>query len=1128
MAIQQPSNIAPSSFAGVGGGTVDVSDNVSVSWQVNGMSPMKAFQIVIYPNTGVAETDATPVSDTGIIFGGYGLPFSGTDERGNARFFKYEPGFAWSSWGLSNGNKYKLKITQWWGTDLSPDSATKVIQFSESAFITRKAPVITKTWPSTIGSVSQTFTAEYSQEQGDAIAWVQWELANVDGSTYTEIENTGAVSTSLISYTYDGFLDGETYAVRLTIETENGVQTTTGWQSFSVSYSQEVPGGTVGVSAQQDGSNLLSFGGTFSIPADSGSSTPVYSQYLPSQKSAYFSDGQSASWSKINGEDMSISSPWTMAWRGILSRTKIYSDASSSETQTITLAADNGYATSSTGNVVMSGTGTSATITKTQTASAKGSAGAMATTIIKDNNIRSTTSPVAYNLKNCAGCTARVTDSSTITVTFTGTTSGTTASATIRYAVSGYKYSGTYTAPNIVSSVEVVRYTGTSKAVEYSGKTVEFVVYGTSSSLSITFNVTYFSNFRVEQIFSVESALREYTITSVNPSYTGSVSGVTVSGKTISGQPSQYSVEIIAPSIGDYSVAVAIGAKYWSSESQSPSVSDGGAFFSVADDFGNSIGFYVSNGLLIAKYNSTDLISLALNYETVYSNVSMYIDPQNNRCELQLSIYMNKDNLIWGTIFATAAYSESFTVKSVKVTGEQTVCTAGIAKGHYEFDFGNDYGLSWSSVGTVMLFNANASSLEAGPSTADAVYSDIFKRELGNKYLRRIFKVPGNVSQIKDFGTANCRMVEYSLYYRTAAGVLSAPAKTRVIANKYPCYFLMEAVADDDAPTVFHVLNVWRFGANISGMAVTNNNSPSFQANFTKYPYYQPNSQMPKGGTLQALLSNVFYARRVGFWSSEYTYSPLNIVVNGGVTYYAKRENTNVEPGNAATDWVKYWAEGIPAAAQYCDSVEQMERLYAISESKNAFFLKDAKGNIYNVKPSGAILQTASVKSDVQEVSVSVPWKEVGSCDGLSIIQLPTDEGWKNIPQNVGNTNNPNAPKIPSSVDFVFARDASQPYTSETIQNSKYDTLTIQVSGDFTSAKIALQGKTDNSASFSTISVVNLETCIPTSRINTKGLYQAFGIEGVSEIRMIVQSVEGGSVTVYGRLINSSAVASEV
>ena len=71
------------------------------------------------------------------------------------------------------------------------------------------------------------------------------------------------------------------------------------------------------------------------------------------------------------------------------------------------------------------------------------------------------------------------------------------------------------------------------------------------------------------------------------------------------------------------------------------------------------------------------------------------------------------------------------------------------------------------------------------------------------------------------------------------------------------------------------------------------------------------------------------------------------------------------------------------------------ESLYNASLSTNVFFLKDMKGNIYMVHISAPIVQTINTKSVVQQVSVSIPWEEVGDATNVSIIQTPLDAGWK-------------------------------------------------------------------------------------------------------------------------------------
>ena len=237
MALFQPSNITPSTFAGVGGGTVDVNDPVSVSWQVNGNSPMIGFSITFYSND-----DSSLAGTTGKI--SLQNPFYGTDEKGNPVVYTYEPeNTKWSNWTLTtvsgysllsftNGNEYKMQITQYWGNA----DGENVVQYSESVFITRSAPTLSidpfgtiSDNTITIDSITQTFTATYSQAQGDTINWVEWTI--LDNHTNKTVLDTGEIYTQILSTSYDAFETGlqnspHTYTVTCTIETENGVQET--------------------------------------------------------------------------------------------------------------------------------------------------------------------------------------------------------------------------------------------------------------------------------------------------------------------------------------------------------------------------------------------------------------------------------------------------------------------------------------------------------------------------------------------------------------------------------------------------------------------------------------------------------------------------------------------------------------------------------------------------------------------------------------------------------------------------------------------------------------------------------------------------------------------------------------
>ena len=219
----QPSNITPDEINGTG--TVDVTQDVTITWEVNGNSAMTAYQIAFYQNNAAS----TSVWSTGKVT--LGTPFWGVSYDGTEEPFSVTLS-GLSTHGLSNGNEYKMLITQWWSAN---DSVT---QFTASLILARENPTLTMTAiPSPLTDKEASFTATYSQAQGDAIKWVQWEIAYADDESNPFVDTGRIYGTGQLQVDYDGFLTDTTYAVRCTIETQNGVQATTGWVEFNVSYS---------------------------------------------------------------------------------------------------------------------------------------------------------------------------------------------------------------------------------------------------------------------------------------------------------------------------------------------------------------------------------------------------------------------------------------------------------------------------------------------------------------------------------------------------------------------------------------------------------------------------------------------------------------------------------------------------------------------------------------------------------------------------------------------------------------------------------------------------------------------------------------------------------------------------
>lgn len=220
MALYQPTNVTPSMLGALGNGVVDVSNGIDVSWQVDGQNAMTAFQIRILANT----TDSAVLYDTGKKTDG--CPFYGRNEKGDVVFFQYSiTESALLAAGVTNGNTYKMLITQWWSETQS------VTQQSASVFQCRTTPILRigdSASPGAFIPQNKTvgeFTATYRQAQGDELAWVRWRLWQYgsSGDADTLLVDTGNVPTSVLKFRYDGFFNGEKYLLRCDGETVSGV-----------------------------------------------------------------------------------------------------------------------------------------------------------------------------------------------------------------------------------------------------------------------------------------------------------------------------------------------------------------------------------------------------------------------------------------------------------------------------------------------------------------------------------------------------------------------------------------------------------------------------------------------------------------------------------------------------------------------------------------------------------------------------------------------------------------------------------------------------------------------------------------------------------------------------------------
>lgn len=249
--LYQPTNIYPSMTGTLGNGVIDANKDLTVSWQVNGNSPMTAFQIEIFKN----NFESTQLLSTGRLTDN--CPHSGINYKGEVQAFSYEiSATALKNAGIANGGEYKLTIKQWWTDE------EYVSQTSASAFITRSTPLLSiNEYPNPLTTRKHTFTAESDQYEGDAPNWVRWQLASVSYDIYEDsdeiIDDTGRIyGTTEFQYTFDGFISENLYAIKCSAQTENGVEFDTGWQYVDVEYEMQPINGTLQACGSRLGSGV--------------------------------------------------------------------------------------------------------------------------------------------------------------------------------------------------------------------------------------------------------------------------------------------------------------------------------------------------------------------------------------------------------------------------------------------------------------------------------------------------------------------------------------------------------------------------------------------------------------------------------------------------------------------------------------------------------------------------------------------------------------------------------------------------------------------------------------------------------------------------------------------------------
>lgn len=925
MALYQPTNITPSTFAGIGGGVVDANDYVSISWQLNGTSGMSGFDIDIYQNN-TASTLVTHQSYSRTAEAG---PVYGTDAQGNVVFHHFDPTtpVTWASWGLSNGNSYKLRLTLKWKDNFSDQSETPktVVQQSPSVFVTRAAPTLSVSPASgTLTSVTQDFTAAFAQAQGDAVSWVRWVLT--DDTAGKVIEDTGTLYTGLLAYSYNGFFSGKNYSLSCTVETSSGV-TKTVTNTYAVSYTVPEQTGGVTATCNADDSVTLSWTAGRDIPGVP--SAEDYGSILDGV--LHLAASRSITWNEVNGESMAMASPYCFAWKGKIAEAVSENVTVNSGTwepnETRSIAGVS--SASKTINTWQKNTklnGPFYTIVEytLSVTTPQGNVYTGTATRAPSSEDTGITNPVILDKGNLL--TASITyNGSNFVITGTASASGS-------YPIE-FRYTRDYNGPlayyaffegdlNVsgatLASIAITDPGGT-QAVGTVNQTASgqyqknhYVVTVYNSTNTGTATCSYILNYTTETPVNYKSVV---TGTKAGASGVSIYSTTADSATATINVYGNYTVTFVNDTQTSCSAVVTFSSTDYPDLADLISVTDGENTAKLdIFGYGQMFELYINDDLAAAAFIPEYAWYAAVFVSTNGKMNVAYFDA-NGEYLSSRSAAIDPDS---GDLPSP--------VTSVTISGAQECDYVYVSK---NADYFSEVGYTpdWNS--STLLFADFVSDLQGGSTGNIVIRAAAIYRNDGET-LHFIGTFDENITILRDYGIRSGRQYVYDMYYVTE-GEYSAGAESSPICRQFRQHTLIEAEEDATLPNVYHPVHVWRFGDNLDAGAYSNQNSPVLLQNFTKYPLWQPSSQASRSGTLVALLGK------------------------------------------------------LESGAYSGDNAAAMDALFALSESVNPLFYRDMKGNLYMVRLAGPITQTINNRTGVLEVSVSVPWVEVGDAADAKI-----------------------------------------------------------------------------------------------------------------------------------------------
>lgn len=213
----------------------------------------------------------------------------------------------------------------------------------------------------------------------------------------------------------------------------------------------------------------------------------------------------------------------------------------------------------------------------------------------------------------------------------------------------------------------------------------------------------------------------------------------------------------------------------------------------------------------------------------------------------------------------------------------------------------------------------------------------VFRQTAGDDRLIKIADVPSTAGQIRDYSARSGNTYTYYVFPTGSLAYLTEPVVSEPVKVQYWLWGIIEAQQTGRREYSVISTYLFRYGADGVGEGqFSNNNNPSINLNFTRYP------------TRQGATTNY---------------------MTGSVSGYI---------GTIAQD-----------TRQYFDSVALETALRDLSVTKNALFLTDPKGHFLRIHTSAPITFSIDHKKAQMPITLTVPWAEIGDAEDLHVIAYP-------------------------------------------------------------------------------------------------------------------------------------------